>query len=136
MQACPGGAEVDDAAVAVIRTAEAGVILRESRQAAERALDLANRRYQEGYADFQRVLDAQRALFAQAEKELVNEGAHLAALVDLFRSLGGGWQTQAMEDMVPEPVRRQMQERSDWGGLLDAAVPADLGAAATRGKRQ
>jgi NodT family efflux transporter outer membrane factor (OMF) lipoprotein len=128
--------EVDDAAIAVVRTAEAAIILRESRQAAERALDIANRRYQEGYADFQRVLDAQRALFAQAEKELVNEGAHLAALVGLFRSLGGGWQSRSLEDMVPDPVRRQLTERSNWGELLDAAVPEDLEAAATRGRRR
>ena len=128
--------EVDDAAVAVIRTAEAAEILRESRQAAERALDIANRRYQEGYADFQRVLDAQRALFAQAEKELVNEGAHLAAVVDLFRSLGGGWRSMTTGDMLPEATRRQMMERSDWGELLDAPVPEEPGAAATRGKRR
>jgi outer membrane protein TolC len=128
--------EVDDAAIAVIKTAEAAVILRESRQAAERALDIANRRYQEGYADFQRVLDAQRALFAQAEKELVNEGAHLSAVVDLFRSLGGGWRSMTIGEMVPEANRRQMIQRSDWGELLDAAVPQDLGAAATRGRRR
>lgn len=128
--------EVDDAAIAVIKTAEAAVILRESRQAAERALAIANRRYQEGYADFQRVLDAQRALFAQAEKELVNEGAHLAALVVLFRSLGGGWQSMTIEEIVPEPIRRQMTQRSNWGGLLDAAMPEDPGTAGTRGKRR
>ncbi|MFT7287575.1 MAG: NodT family efflux transporter outer membrane factor (OMF) lipoprotein, partial [Halieaceae bacterium] len=73
--------EIDDAAVAVIKTAERKQYLGESRSAAERALELANRRYREGYADFQRVLDAQRALFSQAEKELVNEGAHVSAVI-------------------------------------------------------
>jgi len=75
--------EIDDAAIAVVKTAEAGDVLSDSRAAAERALEIANRRYKEGYADFQRVLDAQRALFSQAARELVNEGAHISAVIAL-----------------------------------------------------
>jgi len=125
--------EVDDAAIAVVKTAEAGQVLTDSRRAAERALELANRRYQEGYADFQRVLDAQRALFAQAERELLNRGAQLAASVDLFRALGGGWRSVDLEAMIPEEVRREMRERTNWGALLDGSLPADLGKANSRG---
>ena len=128
--------EIDDAAIAVVKSAEAGLVLAESRAAAERSLDLANRRYQEGYADFQRVLDAQRALFSQAEKELLNQGAHLAAAIGLFRTLGGGWQSMPLETMIPEEVREQMRERSNWGELLDGSVPVDLERADSQGSRR
>lgn len=118
--------EIDDAAIAVAKTAEAQEILTESRQAAERALEIANRRYREGYADFQRVLDAQRALFSQAEKELVNQGAHLSAVVSLYKSIGGGWESQSTEQMLPAEVLETMRERTNWGDLLEVDVPEDL----------
>lgn len=125
--------EVDDAAIAVLKTAEARSVFRESRAAAERALELANGRYREGYADFQRVLDAQRSLAAQAEKELINDGGHIAAVIDLYKALGGGWRSQSIEEMIPEPVRSTMQQRSNWGALLQDAIPDDPGRATSGG---
>jgi NodT family efflux transporter outer membrane factor (OMF) lipoprotein len=125
--------EIDDAAIAVVKTAEAGLVLSESRRAAERALEIANRRYQEGYADFQRVLDAQRALFSQAEKELVNQGAHLSATVGLYRALGGGWRPVPLETMIPASIREEMRERTNWGELLEGPVPANLENASSEG---
>jgi NodT family efflux transporter outer membrane factor (OMF) lipoprotein len=125
--------ETDDAAIAVLKTAEAGEVLSQSRQAAERALEIANRRYIEGYADFQRVLDAQRALFAQAEKELVNQGAHVSAVIELYRALGGGWEPQSLEDMIPASLRSTMQERTDWGSDVDATLPEHLDSADSEG---
>ncbi|MEO0436143.1 MAG: efflux transporter outer membrane subunit [Pseudomonadota bacterium] len=118
--------EIDNAAVAVIKTAQAQSVLHDSRVAAERALEIANRRYREGYADFQRVLDAQRALFSQADRELQNQGAHLSSVVSLYRSLGGGWESQgagggegtALQSRVVE----RMSERNDWGELLSEST--------------
>lgn len=128
--------EIDDAAIAVIKTAEAGDVLSESRSAAERALELANRRYREGYADFQRVLDAQRSLFSQAEKELVNEGAHISAVITLYKALGGGWRSQSLEDMIPQEVRETMRSRVNWGEQLEAEVPVVLDDAQSGGSSQ
>jgi len=124
---------IDDAAIAVVKTAEAGLLLTDSRAAAERSLDLANRRYQEGYANFQRVLDAQRALFSQAEKELLNQGAHISAVVALYRALGGGWRSMATTDMIPAQLRETMRERTDWGGQLQGPLPGDLEDATSAG---
>jgi len=115
--------EIDDAAIGVVKTREQNTLLAESVQAAKKSLDLANRRYQEGYADFQRVLDAQRALFAQEENELVNRGNHISAVIDLYRALGGGWADTPVADLVPPGTRDTMRERSDWGDLLDAPLP-------------
>ena len=52
---------------------------------------LANSRYREGYADFQRVLDAQTSVFSQTTNQLVNQGNHISAVVALYKALGGGW---------------------------------------------
>lgn len=124
--------EIDDAAIDVVKTAERKVILAQSEEAARRALDIANKRYQEGYAGFQRVLDAQRALAAQMQNRLANEGAHVSAVVALYKALGGGWRSAgSMEELVPEDIREQLRERTDWGDLLGSPLPTALDAATT-----
>jgi NodT family efflux transporter outer membrane factor (OMF) lipoprotein len=118
--------EIDDAAISVVKAAEQQKVLNESVVSARRSLELANTRYREGYADFQRVLDAQRSVFSQEERELVNQGSHVAAVIALYKALGGGWLDTPVQQLVPEEVRDTMQERSDWGELLDQPLPADL----------
>jgi len=119
--------EIDDAAISVVKTGEQQRVLTDSLRAAERSLELANTRYQEGYADFQRVLDAQRALFAQADRELINRSTHISAIIALYRSIGGGWTDMSVEQLVPEPVRDEMRDRTDWGDLLSEPLPSDDG---------
>jgi multidrug efflux system outer membrane protein len=61
-------------------------------RAAATALRLAQSRYDAGYSGHLDLLDAQRSS-AAAQLDLVrNRQAQLAASVDLFRALGGGWQ--------------------------------------------
>jgi outer membrane protein TolC len=119
--------EIDDAAISVVKTAERQVALDDALGAAERSLELANVRYQEGYADFQRVIDAQRALFSQAEQQLINQSDHISAVIELYKSLGGGWIDMPVEQMIPESVRDEMRSRTNWGGLLDEPLPTDNG---------
>ena len=58
------------------------------------AVDLANERYLSGLADYLEVLLAQRQLFP-AENTLTQvRFERLAALVDLYRALGGGWRLE------------------------------------------
>ena len=59
---------------------------------AQRSADLAFLRYQEGFADYQRVLDAQQALFSQQQRYAANRGEVVRSVIKLYRSLGGGWQ--------------------------------------------
>ena len=119
--------EIDDAAIRVIKTDEQRVVLSDALRAAERSLELANTRYQEGYADFQRVLDAQRVLFAQEEGVLVNQSAHISAVIELYKAIGGGWFAMPVEQLVPPSVREQMRSRTNWGDLLSAPLPAQPG---------
>ena len=91
--------------------------------ASQRALELANTRYREGYAGFERVLDSQRSMFAQAERQLLNQGNHISSVISLYKGLGGGWIDTPVEQMIPEDVRKTMQERTDWGDLLTSPIP-------------
>ena len=116
--------EIDDAAIVVVKTGEQHEPLGGAARAAERSLELANTLYQEGYADFDRVLDAQRVVFTQAERELLNDSAHVAAVITLYKAVGGGWVDMPMEEIVPEATREAMKARTHWGDLLTEPLPA------------
>ncbi|MFC4278856.1 efflux transporter outer membrane subunit [Achromobacter aloeverae] len=109
--------EADDAATGLVKSVERDGILRDASQGAERALVLANTLYREGYTNFERVLDAQRALAVQQDAYVVNRGNAVSDLIALYKALGGGWDTD--QPWVDDATRRQMQQRTDWGGLLD-----------------
>ncbi|KGE03038.1 Outer membrane efflux family protein [Pseudohaliea rubra DSM 19751] len=116
--------EIDDAAVQVVKTAERQGDLDASLTAAERSLALATRRYQEGYSGFQRVLDAQRALAAQADRAIGNQGDHLQAVIRLYAALGGGWETATADTLLPAETQEALRARGAWDKHLDAA-PAE-----------
>ena len=116
--------EIDDAAITVVKTTERQQTVDAAYDAAKRSLELANTLYREGYADFNRVLDAQRALFAQADSRLVNQSNHVNGVVTLYKALGGGWLDASDEPLLPEAVLDAMESRSDWGDLLRAPLPS------------
>jgi outer membrane protein TolC len=117
--------EIDDAAISVVKTREQQDPQRESTRAAERSLELANARYREGYADFQRVIDAQRAVATQSEREIVNNSSHISAVVNFYKALGGGWLDMPIEQLIPEATRDTMESRSNWGNLLRDSMPVE-----------
>ena len=109
--------EADDAATALSAALQRDIILNDAQAAARRSLTLANTIYREGYSDFQRVLDAQRALFAQQDAYIVNRSNAVGSLIALYKALGGGW--YSAQPLVDTATRTQMQERTDWGDLLN-----------------
>ncbi|WP_208116611.1 TolC family protein [Paraburkholderia sp. BL10I2N1] len=109
--------EADDAATSLIAALQRDSILSDAQGAARRSLTLANTIYREGYSDFQRVLDAQRALFAQQDAYIVNRSNAVGSLIALYKAVGGGWYGEG--PLVDPATRQQMQQRTDWGDLLN-----------------
>lgn len=116
-------AEIDSAAVSVVKTRDQQALLADALDAAERSLVLSTKRYQEGYSDFQRVLTAQQSRAARSASYVANQGAHISAVIAFYKALGGGWQPAGGEDLIPESIRQIMAERTDWDGMLDDPVP-------------
>lgn len=116
--------EADDAAIGLIKSLERERILREAEVAAKRSLVLASAQYREGYSDFQRVLDAQRALLEQQDNYLVSRSNAVSNVIALYKALGGGW--YSAQPKVDPGTRQHMEKRTDWGDLLkeSAAAPA------------
>lgn len=83
--------EVNDALVG-LRENAAGEAAQTARvDAAEKALRLAQLRYESGYSGYLEVLDAQRTSNESLLAFVSTRQSRLAAAVDLFKALGGGW---------------------------------------------
>ena len=111
--------EVEDAMAAYVGTQAQDEILEEGVMTAHRSAQLSLLRYQEGFADYQRVLQAQQALFTQQQRYAANRGEVMRSFIALYRGLGGGWQTTSQEEFVDEATRETMQQRTNWGDVLD-----------------
>ena len=80
-----------DALTTSTQRAAGEIALDTQRQAAVEALRLANVRYASGYSPYLEVLDAQRTANDATLAYIRNRQSRLAAAVDLFKALGGGW---------------------------------------------
>jgi NodT family efflux transporter outer membrane factor (OMF) lipoprotein len=65
--------------------------LKEASKAAEKAVALAQNKFQAGLVDFSDVLDAQRSLLSFQDQLASSNGTVTANLVRLYKALGGGW---------------------------------------------
>jgi NodT family efflux transporter outer membrane factor (OMF) lipoprotein len=115
--------EVDDAIVSLEGTQLQESILADTVAAAKRSNDLSLLRYQEGFSGYQRVLDAQVALFNQQNRYVQNRGQSVRNVVAIYKALGGGWEVREGRAFVDENTLTVMRERTNWGGLLDNPVP-------------
>jgi len=87
--------EVEDALIAYSKAQQRHQALAKAVAANRLAVQLANERYQKGLTSFLDVLSSQTALY-QAQSLLTTNESQLAGnLVALYKSLGGGWQTEA-----------------------------------------
>jgi len=115
--------EAEDAMVAFLRSQQEVEYLSESADAAKRSVDLSLTQYREGLVDYQRVIDSQRFL-TQAQDFLTStRGSVLTNLIGMYKALGGGWEIRKGQDFVPEEIKKEMKERTNWGDLL---IPAAL----------
>ena len=93
--------EVNDALIDQRRT-------REQLEAQKRQVDslkeyarIARLRYDNGYTSYIEVLDAERSLFSAELTYAQTQGILFGALVNLYKSMGGGWVTLAEKQTAP-----------------------------------
>jgi len=110
--------EVEDGMVAFLRSREQERILAETETTARRSLTIANIGYREGISDFQRVLDAQSSLLRVQQQFVTARSTTVSSAVGIYRALGGGWEIRSGRGFVDEATRDTMQQRVDWGDLL------------------
>jgi NodT family efflux transporter outer membrane factor (OMF) lipoprotein len=72
--------------------------------ASQRAVTLANERYERGLTDFLNVVDAERAEYALEDQYAQAQVAVCEQFVALYRSLGGGWQNYQDVPPITKPL--------------------------------
>jgi len=87
--------DVENALIAVEKTAEEVEAQRVNEATAHRAFDIAQVQLQGGVADITSVLNTQKTLFAAQDSLTQARLAHLQAVVGLYKALGGGWAVAA-----------------------------------------
>jgi NodT family efflux transporter outer membrane factor (OMF) lipoprotein len=90
--------EVENALMAYAAEQQRRGDLRQGVQAAQNAVELAQYKYQAGLTDFSNVLDAQRSLLSFQDQLAQSDGTVTSNLVRLYKVLGGGWTSLALED--------------------------------------
>jgi len=87
--------DVENALIASVKSREALAAQAERVDAMREYARLANLRYDNGYSGYIEVLDAERGLFAAELDYTVAKGNTYFAMVDIYKSMGGGWVVDA-----------------------------------------
>lgn len=110
--------EVENGISEFVQSRQQAEFLQQSVTAAEGALQISLLEYREGVTDFTTVLNAEENLYNAQNNLAVAQGNVPLGLIKTYRALGGGWEVREGRDFVPQAVRDQMAERTDWGALL------------------
>jgi len=111
--------EVEDALVALEGAVQQDELLAIAVESAKRSAEVAQLRFNEGFADYQRVLTAQQALFTQQSRYVGNYSSIASSFITLYLALGGGWELREDSDMIDTETLDTMKERTNWGDLIE-----------------
>lgn len=84
-----------------------------------RAFNISMTQYENGQISFERLLNSVEKMTRAEDSYATIKGNVANQVVALYKALGGGWETQTGKPFLSETVAKQMQDRSDWDGLLD-----------------
>lgn len=90
--------DVENALLSYVEEQHRRDYLCEATQAAQRAVELAQDKYQTGLADFSDVLDVQRSLLSFQDQLAQSNGTVTSDLIRLYKALGGGWTSMAADE--------------------------------------
>ncbi|CAA7628012.1 Outer membrane protein [Candidatus Terasakiella magnetica] len=86
--------DVENALIAVEKTAEAVTAQKLAESTARRGFEIAQAQMAGGIVDVTSVLNTQKTLFSSQDALAQARLLHLQALVGLYKAMGGGWQAQ------------------------------------------
>lgn len=111
--------EVEDALASLDGAIQQEAMLAVTVGSARRSTEVAQLRFNEGFADYQRVLSAQQALFSQQARYVSNRSSIVSSFIALYLALGGGWENRTDADMIDAQTRDALIERTNWGDLIE-----------------
>jgi multidrug efflux system outer membrane protein len=101
--------EVENSMVAYVQEVNRYKSLGAAVSAAEGAVGLVKTLYIEGLTNFLNVLDTQRALFQQQDQLAESKGDIVQNLINLYKSLGGGWSPESDKELYSQDNFKDIQ---------------------------
>ena len=98
-------AEVEDGLVAFLQAQERSKLLDSSVTNAQKAVDIVFKEYRVGKVDFNRVALIEQNLVQQQDLQAQSHGEISQGLIEVYRALGGGWETPAAGGQPPRSNR-------------------------------
>ena len=116
--------EVEDGLIGYTKSRDASVFAANAAASAQRSADISFVQYREGAVDFQRVLDAMRSLLQEQNALAQTRSDTATSLIALYKALGGGWEMRLGQPFIPDNLKKEMENRTNWGDLLTLPPPA------------
>jgi outer membrane protein TolC len=113
--------EVEDGIVAFLRSQERERYLKESEEAAVKAVKIVLRQYEIGTIDFNRYAVIQQNLVQQQDAYAQSIGQIAQGLIQVYRALGGGWEIRFAN---PQPAATPLQPIGAPAAANPAPAPA------------
>jgi multidrug efflux system outer membrane protein len=98
--------ETENALVIYDRLRDRQALLKTAAEASTRAYEVANIRFEEGVEDFLNLLDTERRLLMDQREYAQSQTATAAALIGIYKALGGGWEVF----QTPEDAKRPVED--------------------------
>jgi NodT family efflux transporter outer membrane factor (OMF) lipoprotein len=116
--------EVENTIVAYLKSREQVASYRLATNFAQRAVDISTIQYKDGLVGFNTVITTLKALASQQDLQASAEGSVATNLVQVYKSLGGGWEVRGGQDpvdLLPEATKDEMRRRvpKSWKKILD-----------------
>jgi outer membrane protein TolC len=116
--------EVENAIVAYLKSQEQMISYGLAADFAQRAADISTAQYQNGLVSFNTVITTLKSLASQQDLQASTQGSVATNLVQVYKTLGGGWEVRAGQDpvdLLPESTKDEMRQRvpKSWKKLLD-----------------
>ena len=115
--------EVEDSMTGIVYAKQEAKYLLEGIVSSQKSMELAMLQYEEGFVDYQRVLDSTRAMTQKQDQYAQVQGTITTNYIGLYKALGGGWQIREGKNYLPPEVKEKMEKRTDWGSLLNPPSP-------------
>ncbi|MEN8688343.1 MAG: efflux transporter outer membrane subunit [Desulfuromonadales bacterium] len=114
--------EVENAITAYLKAHDQLDSYRLAASASQRSVEIATIQYQEGTVDFNTLITTLASNVQQQDLLSASQGTVATNLVQVYKSLGGGWDIRQGEDpveLLPEAMKDEMRNRTDaWNGVL------------------
>lgn len=114
--------DVENAIVAYLKTHGQLLSYKLAAAASQRAVNVATIQYQQGAIDFNTLITTMSANLQQQDLLASTQGSVATNLVQVYKSLGGGWEIREDRDpveLLPAAMKDEMRKRTKaWDGVL------------------